>query len=998
MGNSNSHGIPYATSDTQVIPPHSWAYSFPRSQYFKPTGAKVLPQPPPGQRLRPTDNGTVLHNGGTISVKRPFDYVHHEEFQHGYQGQRHFPREDRRDRMEYNMYNSEPDLRYAFNKQQPPPVGYSNHHHHHQQAENKGRLSRSKKKYRAPQIPPSHHNGMDSSSPDSYQHWENHRENSRSSQNNGMPRLRLFKTRAETKRKLSKDDEMTMKHPENIVKAKPQPGNLHRSMSSPQFQAELKRVTERLREREYRHPPVGRASESSSNPTSEDRPVTTADVGDRHHQQQDKNAAAVQSNRKRLMADRAKRLSRSIPNLAAAEQVEDNGVRCTGEGSSATGSNDEAKNRDKNDKAKSNIPDTKPKTFYFGMNEFNNDITDNRMAENVDRFADNYNKSNHSPSDSLTSSDPTDESGGGGDISLQLRPTLPRKQFDIPRFSPTAAWRLLTALESPTPASPNYSGGEEDLIHVIDQPIHHNGDKSGDSGISGDASPHSAHNSQVAWTPQQDLEETSSDGGLESAPVSPQSLLDATQFSRSRTVARPSFCLSLPREENPLHDKRYGQTGEDFSPMNPPKTSSYFKSKLNRNSKASIEKTKSHLDENWVLSRSVPDSLHKSGLVGNFPSQNWNQVDDDQDDSEPVPEELTMSSLPKFSYLAAGRRAMYLPEYKSLNYLYPRDGMNISPERINNVTKSCDDLTRDTREDGVVAAKDRARQRKSASKKFAFQSTIRQIERKKIAEKLSKEAEYKERQRLSEMEAMRRVEEEFQKKREREKADIRQQLRLYTLTQGEREPAQPLPSGTQVLSEFREARRDYKDFNSSRTADHDFSSNSDSSIKKSTTTTVHPKVVYQMPKSTQVYVTPNSSRKHAADKGPSTPTSANYRKDFAQGALPHSLASSDSEVSVSNTRPTSRTNHRSRSTSPTSDQENSSYVDPDFGHAQSFTDSEGQEMQINCSTKYNEVTSEVVVPKPGINSLQPFIKNKNITYKPIVFNPVNKNKVAQPLI
>lgn len=73
-----------------------------------------------------------------------------------------------------------------------------------------------------------------------------------------------------------------------------------------------------------------------------------------------------------------------------------------------------------------------------------------------------------------------------------------------------------------------------------------------------------------------------------------------------------------------------------------------------------------------------------------------------------------------------------------------------------------------------------------------------------------------ERQRLSEMEAMRRVEEEFQRKREREKADIRQQLRLYTLTQGDREPAQPLPSGTQVLSEFRESRRDYKDFNSSR--------------------------------------------------------------------------------------------------------------------------------------------------------------------------------------
>lgn len=62
----------------------------------------------------------------------------------------------------------------------------------------------------------------------------------------------------------------------------------------------------------------------------------------------------------------------------------------------------------------------------------------------------------------------------------------------------------------------------------------------------------------MAWTPQQDLEETSSDGGLDSAPVSPQSL-DTTQFSRTCTVARPSFCLSLPRDENAVLDKRYGQ-------------------------------------------------------------------------------------------------------------------------------------------------------------------------------------------------------------------------------------------------------------------------------------------------------------------------------------------------------------------------------------------------------------------------------------------------------
>lgn len=76
---------------------------------------------------------------------------------------------------------------------------------------------------------------MESSSPDSYQHWENQR----SSQNNGMPpRSRLFKTRAETtKHKVSKDE--STKHVEHQPHAlvAPQPGsNLHRSMSSPQFQ------------------------------------------------------------------------------------------------------------------------------------------------------------------------------------------------------------------------------------------------------------------------------------------------------------------------------------------------------------------------------------------------------------------------------------------------------------------------------------------------------------------------------------------------------------------------------------------------------------------------------------------------------------------------------------------------------------------------------------------------------------------------------------------
>ena len=50
-----------------------WSQSFPREitrHRSQPTAArKVLPEPP-NQRLRATDNGNIIHNGGTISGRR----------------------------------------------------------------------------------------------------------------------------------------------------------------------------------------------------------------------------------------------------------------------------------------------------------------------------------------------------------------------------------------------------------------------------------------------------------------------------------------------------------------------------------------------------------------------------------------------------------------------------------------------------------------------------------------------------------------------------------------------------------------------------------------------------------------------------------------------------------------------------------------------------------------------------------------------------------------
>jgi hypothetical protein len=61
-------------------------------------------------------------------------------------------------------------------------------------------------------------------------------------------------------------------------------------------------------------------------------------------------------------------------------------------------------------------------------------------------------------------------------------------------------------------------------------------------------------------------------------------------------------------------------------------------------------------------------------------------------------------------------------------------------------------------------------------KKFTYQSTVRQIERKRVEQQLSKEAEEKEKQRLREQAVIQQVEEEFRRKRSKEKSSIQDQL------------------------------------------------------------------------------------------------------------------------------------------------------------------------------------------------------------------------------
>lgn len=258
------------------------------------------------------------------------------------------------------------------------------------------------------------------------------------------------------------------------------------------------------------------------------------------------------------------------------------------------------------------------------------------------------------------------------------------------------------------------------------------------------------------------------------------------------------------------------------------------------------------LDENWLLSRSVPNSLNNGHLLepwgGDTPSSPSSGPEQDK-------------QLP-FSYLANGGHVMYLPQYQDQAPTRRRSSLwDVAP-----LSKSCENVsemrqvrrTPSPEQMAVAPTTPEAPStpaRKGKARRFTFQSTVRQIERRKLAERLSREAEMREKQRLSEVEAMRQVEEEFQRKRAREKASIRQQLRLFSLDEnlytslptgwgdGARadpdgapasSPASsPVSSGnggkpaasrqasgssdvkapvTQVLSEFREPRREYRDY------------------------------------------------------------------------------------------------------------------------------------------------------------------------------------------
>lgn len=362
MGNSGSQTAEVASGVGAGGVGHQWTQSYPRTSHKLLSPNKVLPEAAAPPRLRPTNNGEILYNGGTISGRqqqqkptsagRPVSRSSSTIASAAAAAAANRSRHHATMQAQLTRYGSVPDLTTTAQKPGRPIV---------------------RKKYKAPPPP------VDTTS----DNWEM---TSNGEISDGPSRrLRLFKTRAETKRRPAP----VPTHPGPPLAARKPPvmlADMQRSKSLPEFQAELQAATSRLRAR------------------------------DNQRQQ-------------RLQQQQQERSQPRDP------------------------------------------PPEPARTFYFGMEQ-----------APAARVAIDESSSNSEREDEL-------EAARDG-IALHLRPILPKKQLEVPRFSPAAAWKQLAAMdgerEPEGEEAPPSAAAEQRIVVCSSERWRQQQHVADDSGISGD--------------------------------------------------------------------------------------------------------------------------------------------------------------------------------------------------------------------------------------------------------------------------------------------------------------------------------------------------------------------------------------------------------------------------------------------------------------------------------------------------------------------------------
>ena len=359
---------------------------------------------------------------------------------------------------------------------------------------------------------------------------------------------------------------------------------------------------------------------------------------------------------------------------------------------------------------------------------------DNLFANSMRREDGGYHSRQNSGSFHLENENPSDEDLG---ITANMRPILPKRQREIPRFSPNAAWRFLG--EEPFLADENNlnesrSSEEvdvvfEDKIRGYSRPVappRGSGEKSADSGISGDAgspgpmqefepivpstsikiinngplaasSPVASGRSEPrrTWTPAQDLDDNSLDGRGESPA---QRALQASVLTPPKLTSRANmFTIFGVQSESKTEldsqkiEKLQSQTrseNQNKTTEEGTQTMNNFR-KLKRSVSGSINAVNNFTGieigtklnakniqsdkwrDNWSMTRSIPNSLNNCE-ESDIRVKNSNKLDCSKSDLNPSPpQRLDITDGPS-SFASQPRRnpyksghIVYLPEYTS---------------------------------------------------------------------------------------------------------------------------------------------------------------------------------------------------------------------------------------------------------------------------------------------------------------------------------------------
>ncbi|XP_018019531.1 uncharacterized protein LOC108675998 [Hyalella azteca] len=366
----------------------------------------------------------------------------------------------------------------------------------------------------------------------------------------------------------------------------------------------------------------------------------------------------------------------------------------------------------------------------------NNFVEDNMLNNSLRREDGGYHSRQNSGSFHLENENQSDEDMG---VTVNLRPILPKRQREIPRFSPNAAWRFLGEEPFLPGENLNESRSSEEVDAVFEDkilgfsrpvaPPRGSGEKSADSGISGDAgspgpmqefeaikivagplavsSPVVSGRSDArrAWTPAQDLDENSLDGSGEPAVngVTQNNRLSTPPKLTSRANMFNLFGLKEYRANN-----GFLNSDEEEKAMNQSKTSTTMDEstqtvlnfrKLKRSVSGSANNTPNSLNfspnarkipedngpksedhpvqndkwrENWSMTRSIPNSLNNYKESDCLVRRDGRPGEDPQNlqyrrfNSE---SNAALSRQSSSSHLQSNQSTghiMYLPEYNSL--------------------------------------------------------------------------------------------------------------------------------------------------------------------------------------------------------------------------------------------------------------------------------------------------------------------------------------------